>query len=333
MKNTQIDIWAKEIIKKTGFILKKELRRGYYYTEDRVRSLILAGLYKNKPAVLKIYDDPRLTDEPIALKSFNKINKSKILKSPRVYAYKIVSPQKGWSIMERIPKEFECFVRPIKPEQRKLIASLYLEYRKNFPSKPTRELMLAESLNADQFHIFRINRWLELCTIKEAERKLRKKRPILNPKEFVPRFEKGLNLIRQEFKNRKMIWCHGHFNPAEVHTAPDKKIYYLLDFAHTHMYPEGYEFGFIIWSDWIMHGNWKTGYKKWKQGIDGWVGELKIIARKLKVKRSDSLMRASLVERCLGAILADICASNMPDTEKRGRISLIYKLLDELLRK
>lgn len=49
----------------------------------------------------------------------------------------------------------------------------------------------------------------------------------------------------------------------------------------------------------------------------------------MKIKRFGSLMKASLVERCLGAVLADICASDQSDVEKRGRINLIYKLLDE----
>ena len=72
-KQTHLDIWAKEIVKKTGFVLEKEIYRGYYYSQDYVRNLILSGLYKGKPAVLKIYDDPRLCEEPNALAFFNKL--------------------------------------------------------------------------------------------------------------------------------------------------------------------------------------------------------------------------------------------------------------------
>jgi len=332
MENTNLDIWAKEIIKKTGFIPKKEIRRGYYYTTDKVRSIIFSGLYKQKPAVLKIYDDPRLTDEPISLNSFYKRNKSKIIKVPKIYNYNRTSAKKGWLIMEKIPEKAACFIRPIKSGYRKTIASLYLEYRKTFAVKPTRKLVLAENLSADQFHIFRINRWFELCNNKETERVFTGKKPILDHREFIPRFEEGTELIRKEFKNRKMIWCHGHFNPAELYHDPTSNVYYLLDFAHTHMYPEGYEFAFIIWSDWIMSANWKMNYLNWKKGVVDWLKEFEPIAKKLKIRKFNLLMKASLVERCLGAILADICASDRADAEKKGRIKLIYHLLDELLK-
>ena len=128
-----------------------------------------------------------------------------------------------------------------------------------------------------------------------------------------------------------MVWCHGHFNPAEVFKAPQENIYYLLDFMHSKMYPEGYEFAFIIWSDWLMYADWRTNYQTWKKGIDEWLFELKPVAEKLNIKRFESLMRAVLVERCLGTILADITAVDRPKQEKNKRLALIYKFLDELL--
>lgn len=331
MKKTHLDIWAKEIIKKTGFVFKKEIRRSFYYSSDKIRNIILSGLYKNKPAVLKIYDDPRLTNEPIALDIFNKQNKSKILKAPEVYAYKVLSAKKGWLIMEKLPENSQPFKRPLQPNERKKFLELYLEYRKSFPNKPTRPLFLSENLSPHQFHIFRIYRWFQLANDKEADLIMLGKRPTFNFKEFIPKFEKGLNLIQKEFKNRKMVWCHGHFNPAEVFKAPQENIYYLLDFMHTKMYPGGYELAFIIWSDWLMHADWKMNYSTWKKGIDEWLLEFQWVAKKLNIKKFESLMRASLVERSLGTVLADVVATDRPREEKKKRLALIYKLLDELL--
>lgn len=329
-KKTHLHLLAEKIIKKTGFVLDKEIRQGLYYSPKNIRNLILSGLYKNKPAVLKIYDDPRLSDEPTSLNEFNKRNKSKILKAPEVYNYEIISAKKGWFIMEKLPKGSKEFIRPIKQIDRKEIARLYLEYRKNFPNKPTRLLTLSENLLAHQFHIFRINRWLQLCNDKETERNLSGEKIILNPKEFIPRFEKGIDLIYREFKKREMIWCHGHFNPAELFKVPNQNVYYLIDFGHTKIYPEGYEFAFIIWSDWIMHADYRMDYSRWKKGIDDWIKEFKPIASKLNLRGFQSLMRVSLAERCLGTILADICATEGSVEEKKKRISLIYKFLDSL---
>ena len=127
-----------------------------------------------------------------------------------------------------------------------------------------------------------------------------------------------------------MVWCHGHFNPAEIFKNPKDNTYYLLDFAHTKMYPEGYELAFIIWSDWITNADWRKPYVEWKKGIKEWVSEIERIAGKLKIKNFQSLIRASLVERCLGTILADICATDKPEKEQRKRIGLIYGFLDEV---
>jgi len=329
MTKTYLHKQANKIAKSIGFNLGKEIHRGSYYSPDKIRNIIFEGEYKSKPAVLKIYDDPHLTDEPISQITFNKINTSKLLTAPKVYKYKVESPQQGWLIMEKLPKEGEFLTQPFKNKEE--FVALYLEYRLNFPKQPTRTLTLAENLRADEFHIFRINRWLELATAKEAETTLSTKNPLLNPKEFMPRFEKGLNVIRKEFRKRKMIWCHGHFKPHELFKMPDENLYYLTDFAHNKMYPEGYEFGFIIWADWLMSADWNLPYEKWKAGIDEWAKQLKPIAKELNIKNFDSLMIASLIERIIGSILADICASERPKIEKEKRVKLLYRLLDDIV--
>jgi len=331
MKKTSLDIWAKEISKKTGFVPEKEIRRACYYATNRFRCLILSGKYQNKPAILKIYDDPRVSEEPLAQIKFNQQNKSKTLRAPKVYKYEIVSPQKGWIIMEKIPETAVSFKRPLKPEQRKEFIKIYLEYRKNFPTKPNRKLNLSENLPAHKFHAFRIARWLQLANDKEAEIALSNKKTFIDPKKFVPKYIKGLSTIDKEFKNRKMVWSHGLFNPTKIFKDQNKGIYYLIDFGHNKMYPEGYELAFIIWADWFLEADWQMNYVDWKKGINQWLGELKLIAKKLKIKQFSSLMRACLVERCLGTILADISATDRPRKEKEKRIALIYQLLDELI--
>lgn len=330
-KNTYLDIWAKQIIKKTGFKSAKEIRRAEYYAFGRIRVLIFTGQYKNKPAVLKLYDDPRISEEPLAQIKFNQHNKSKILRAPQVYKYEMVSPQKGWLIMEEMPKTAVSFKRPLKPEQRKEFIKAYLEYRKNFPVRPNRRLNLTETLPSHKFHAFRIARWFQLANDKEAEIALANKKTFIDSKKFIPKYIKGLSIIDKEFKNRKMVWSHGLFNPTKIFKDQTKGIYYLLDFGHNKMYPQGYELGFIIWADWIMSANWRMKYPDWKKGIDEWLSELAPVAKKLKIKNFQSLMRACLVERCLGTILADICATDRPRKEKEKRITLLYKLLDEII--
>src|SRR3989338_253951 len=330
MTKTHLQQQSVKIAKSSGFDLGKEIYRGNYYSPNRIRNIMFDGRYKNKAAILKIYNDAWLSDEPISQITFNQVNTSKLLIAPEVYKYKIESARQGWLIMEKLPKEGAFFTQPIKNKQE--FADLYLEYRLNFPQQPTRNLTLAENLRADEFHIFRISRWLELATVQEAEKALAGEKVLLNPKEFIPKFEKGLNIIHKEFSQRQMIWCHGHFKPHELFKMPNENLCYLTDFAHSKMYPEGYEFGFIIWADWLMSADWNLSYKKWKTGVDEWLKQLRPVAEKLKIKNFDNLIIASIIERVIGSILADICAGERPRIEKEKRIKLLYPLLDDIFR-
>jgi len=324
MKN-DLDKLAKRIEAKHGFRIGKKIYQANYYRGKQPRNAIFLGSYRGKKAALKIYDDPRESDEPLALARFNKINKSKILAAPELYKYEVFSAKRGWLIMERLPAGARAFTSPLAEKARSEFIKVFLEYRKIFPSRPQRKLTLAERLPPEKFHLYRINRWLALAHSHEAE----SGQVILKANEFNDRFAKATAIIEKEFANRKMIWCHGHFKPPEIFKTTAGK-YYLTDFAHSNLYPEGYEFAFIIWADYIMAADWRQNYGKWKKGINDLTKELRPVAGKLGIKKYDQLMKASLLERALGTILADICATDKPKKEKIMRTKLLYKLIDDL---
>ncbi len=330
-EKSNLEIWGERIAKENNFVIKKKIYQGDYYVASKIRNVIFSGVYQNKPAVLKVYDDPRMTDEPISLENFNEQNKSKILKAPELYDYQIISLQKGWLIMERLSKS-DFFQSPLNKNEKKEFLDVYLEYRRNFPVAPSRKFALVENLSANKFHLFRINRWLNLANRKEAEEViLKNNEPILIPDEFVPRFEKGCEIINQEFSERKMVWCHGHFKPKEIFKVKNKALYYLTDFAHSKMLPEGYEFAFMVWADCLLEEDYRKEYSEWKKGISEWLTEFERINNDfLKIDDFSFLMTASLIERIIGTILADITASDKPREEKRERINLLYQLFDEL---
>lgn len=331
MKIKEINQNIKKIVEETGFKIGKEIYRGTYYTKDNLRNIIYDGFYRNKSAILKFYDDPRITDEPNSLKDFLKNNKSRVLVAPKLYKKKIISAHSGWMIVEKIPDNYNKYETPLNKIEREEFLKIFLEYKNNFSFKPTRKLFLIEKLSSDNFHIFRINRWLELAQKKEADRLIGNKKNFFD-EEFLKLFEKAVLEIRKEFKNRKMIWCHGHLKPHEVFTNKERTKYYLTDFAHTTMFPEGYELAFIIWSDYLMaNDKWDMSYHNWKKGVDDWVVDIEKIAKELGFKNYKKLIRVSLIERVIGTILADITASDRSDKEKERGIGLMIKLLKDLL--
>ena len=251
--------------------------------------------------------------------------------APKLYRSKALSAHSGWMIVEKIPDSYHKYEIPLSKIERDEFLKIFLEYRKNFSLKPGRKLFLTEKLSSDNFYIFRISRWLELAQNKEADRLMNGKRNLLD-EDFLKMLAPALSKIREECKNIKMIRCHGHFKPSEIFTDRARTKYYLTDFAHTAMFPEGYELAFMIWSDYLMADNqWHMPYRHWKKGLDAWIMDVEKIAKELGFNNYKRLIRVSLIERVLGTILADITASDRPEQEKERGISLMTRLLKDLL--
>ena len=88
----------------------------------------------------------------------------------------------------------------------------------------------------------------------------------------------------------------------------------------------------MIWSDWLIDGgDWRLNYAEWKQGVDAWLADLLPLAKQLAIERPDDLLRVSLIERAIGAILADVTAADRPREEAENRNALLLQLIDDLL--
>lgn len=316
---------AKKIARQNHFKLGRKIYQAYSPILNGFRNVIYSGAYAGKEAVLKVYDDYRINDEPLSLKYYNSINKNKILIAPKLFKFGLLSAKSGWLIMEKLPQHAFSFKSPLNQSDRKKFLELFLIYRHTLPLKTERRLNLVEDLSSAWFHIYRLNKWLHLANDKEAMQGYQ----VLKPSEIIPRFLKTMRLMEKFFSGQPMIFCHGHFKPKEIAKAGEK--YYLTDFGHLKLYPLGYELAFIIWADWLIPANWQLSYNKWRKGVLNWIKDLKPIAQELKIKNFLPLIKASLIERIMGTILADVCYSDLPKREKIMRVNLLYKLFDELI--
>jgi hypothetical protein len=324
------DVWAKEISARTGFVLGEKIYQGNYYSDDFIRNAIYMGIWENKPAVLKAYDDPRLSDEPVSQETFLKNNRSQRLTAPALYKYEMETPKRGWIIMERLPADATPFRCPLSVADRATFAELYFEYRNNFPVKASRPLALAEKLPPNEFVRLRVAQWFKMAMEKEETRRLNGETLTLTAEEFLPRYLKILTVIDAELKNCPTIWCHGHFKPQELFHSKDD-IYYLTDFAHSRMNPIGFEPAFIIWADQLMAADWRVPYIEWKHGIDEWLELFEKQPLRPNNKNFGRWIRINLIERALGTILADITASDRPADERAARCVLLFHLIDDLV--
>jgi len=325
MENKLIKL-GRIIARQNNFVINKLIYQGYSLCLNNWRDVIFSGSYKDMPAVLKIYHEERITREPLDLKFYNQINTNKILIAPYLYKYKIFSAFDGWLIMEKLPAKSFIFKSPLDKDERKKFLELFLIYRRTLPTKTKIKINLVENLPSGDYHNFRIDKWLFMANNKQAILNA----DILKSNEIVPRYLMAKKLITNEFKNRKMIYCHGHFKPAEIASVDNR--YYLTDFAHMKLYPEGYELDFMVWADYLISGNWRLNYRQWKRGVIDWLIDLRSVAKELKIYRYSSLIRTGLIERIMGTILADVASSDKPYREKVKRLDLLYKLFDDLVK-
>lgn len=320
----------KEIVKKEelkSFIRGKVLYSAYsLYGRDNVRVLILEGMLGKTQVVLKIYNDYCFSDEPLALGVFNKQNISKILKAPQLYDFGIISPCCGWMIMEKLPENARSFERPLVGEARKEFLEVYLEYKKVFPQKAHRKLTIVEQLPADEFYFFQMQEYLNLAQVVLNRGEM----PFFNFSAFIFFYLKVLKRIRVVFSQRSMIWGHGNFKSSKIFKN-EKGMYFLIDFGHCQMYPEGDDLAHIVWKDWVVLVG-RMEKKLWIEGVFKWIEILRPIAEELGIVGFEELIKASLLVKIIRTILVNIISSDeIIDEEKVRKIILCYNLASKLL--
>ena len=80
-----------------------------------------------------------------------------------------------------------------------------------------------------------------------------------------------------------------------------------------------------------MAADWTLDYRQWRKGVLSWMEDLRPIGEDHGIVDFVPFIKICLIERILGAILADICASDRPEEEKASRLNLLYNLFDELV--
>ena len=147
-------------------------------------------------------------------------------------------------------------------------------------------------------------------------------------------FDRGLLLTREilrgygrirEITNSidfNMRFTHSHFCDKELRKDA-QGIYWLTDFGATSWRPELYDAAFCVWH--ILMHSWSLSQKKFLDEVQEWENAFVGTTVKDARNRVRPKFRACMIERCVGAICADIA-------EKRGIVAtLSQKDGDKLL--
>jgi hypothetical protein len=341
-KNAALLRKAYEIARQEGFEAGLVLHSGYYYTHENQRSVTIAGRLGQKKAVLKVYDDERVVRAARGLKLFAKFNSSQFIRSPRVLKFKEETACSGWTIMTRVPDGAEAIrpnglTTPLSKIERRRFLEYYVEYRVNFQSAVP-ELRDAEHLQrmpADVFHTVRLCRWFDLANKAEATRVSQRQERLLDPKKFPKLFTRGLEFVTKHTSTKTPVFCHGLFIPSNLFVFADEthEDVWMTGFDHIGPRPIGYELGLMIWADVFMTMSATTRLTSVITQLDGWLDEYLIYGENMRLRHSGCftddplILRAALVERCMGALMADVVASDM----ERGRQLNMVRNLTELI--
>jgi hypothetical protein len=303
--------------------MREELRRTTHDLTGELRDLIWEVERGRRAAVLKVYDDDVVNVEAESLR-VHESNCSRTLTAPDLYRFETVSLTKGWLLIEKLPAQGRFLESPLDRRERDTFVELFCEYRRNFPRSPNRPLALAEMQDAYRFHSFRTMQALETASTREQQRAFTGESPVLDPDELLPRLEAAMDRVRAVFKARGLRWGHGHSSPPTYTStrtaAGDHGLRAHQDAAR------GLRGALAIWWDQMIMEP-AEDYDRWRTDINDWA-QLFLSA---EPDLDDELLSASLVERALATVLESIALDDdMPPGERRQRLDLHYRLLDDL---
>lgn len=312
-----------KVVNQTGFIPHKLIYKGIIFDPDKVGSIIYKGIYKGKTAILKLQGLFPDTDESDIMQAFAKQNKSKIIRLPKLYAFKKWNKKDGFGyvVTEYIdaPKIYEIPFATGK--QMQLFCDFYQEYKTKCLNKPF-TYPDRKNENASEFVIRRVRMWKK---ISDHKKKLQ---------EIISRdlIEKKVNAyIKFMAENLKgdLVFCHGHLSSKDIFY--NGKDFILLSNLYWGWRPEYYDLIFGL--HWCLEAitDEDFTFEEYLNYVNEWLSRLYEIPVVKKDKQAKKKINLMLLERTMGAVLIDTLEKKDDIDVVNNLINLQLKFFDYLI--
>lgn len=197
----------KDACEKTGFIPTKLVKRISWWTSKEIGAFHYLGNYKGKKAILKIQGIKPTTSEIYMIESFAKINKSKILRPPHLYASLPWDEELRCEalIMEHAGKNFIVNTPTNKNELEKFY-ELFVDYRKNCLGSPwvdKPEETISEKMKNN------FSKWRETTIKLYPNHPLRKK-------EDIELIDKAVEILINDYEKVEPVFQHPHLGEHDL---------------------------------------------------------------------------------------------------------------------
>ncbi len=308
----------------TGFVIEKEIFRGYIYEKTKVGSLIYLGTYRGQPAVLKLQGLKPEIDEGEILSRFAAQNKSAVVRVPKLYVHEPWTEELGYGylITEYIDAPL-LFTLPFASEaEMHDFARFYQEYRTAALTKPWAK---AEEQNSAAFCRKRVEHWQKIAT---AKGRLAKD----DIDEIASRF---LAIADKELGKVPMVFCHGHLTANDIFRMPNGQFVVLSNLFWSYR-PQWYVLAFNVWACLTHIRDTAYTFEAMTEYTDRWLAVYRTVPVVNTDPAFERTIRLMLLERAAGTLLVDLGAADAFDLQENKKFfdhlwSLQRRWFDHLL--
>jgi hypothetical protein len=282
-------------VRETGFKIEKEIYRNFDTVEGKkyLRSLIYKGRYRGKDAVLKIHGTEAVSRDFGEIRKFDKQNKSKLVRSPKVYSHKWNRASGyGFTIFEYIGTP-EIINRPFPTHsQLRDFVRFYEEYRTHAISRPWIRI---PDVEVETYLFDKIDVW-----VKNAKTEKR-----LKPSDYegyLARFRE----ISSRFANKiPYEFMHMHLYPEHIRRLSTGE-YVLLDHMSWGYRPQWADLSYMVWRTILDIRDNEYSARSLFEYVNLWIKTFKRIPLVKRDKDFDTKIRFLILERIIGIMIGDL---------------------------
>lgn len=204
-----------EVSSELGFQPTKLLLRSSWWGSKEIGAFHYKGQFEGKPAVLKVQGVKPEASEAYMISSFEKTNKSRVIRPPYLYASRPWDDTKRYEalVLEDVGDTRVVNLPATKREIDRFF-DLYKEYRANCRQEPWLETPLQSKLEKAKNNF---RQW------KEASHKIYPNHP-LRQKEDTELIDKAVEVLVKGYEGIELEFQHAHFGDGDLYQVGDQVV-------------------------------------------------------------------------------------------------------------
>src|SRR3989344_4771081 len=309
-----------DVSKRTGFAPKKLMDRSSWWTSEEIGAFRYVGEYRGKKAVLKIQGVKPNTSEIYMIKSFQKANKSKILRPPHLYYFLPWDDEKRYEalILEFINGEkiVNC---PTNGKELDEFFNLYREYKKNcchspWVDKPTFSLSEEIKINFAKWRKARLKLYLVHSFFRKEDEEL---------------IDKAISVLTKGYEGIKPRFQHGHFSANDLYKTKNGEVV-ILSNLYWSWKPPFYDA--VFGQHWFIYhlsklDNINPELIENQRSL--WLSEINSLA---KTEKDKKLLNLALLERAAAGLNLDALSVDPKNPVAKYLVEATRKQVHELIK-